>query len=377
MEKSVSRFVPLLILCSFLVILPKNNIVKASETIYIRADGSVDPSTASIERNGEIYTVIGDFDDFVVLERNNTVFDGAGHTVGGIYGKLPVQVDNQSQIDSINNITVVNTIINGDGIFFLNASNLIIANNTLNNGRGLDCTGNRNIIANNTVNSGRGISGRGNGNIISGNHVTNCNYTFVPNNPSPYGIIVGGSNNTLIGNYIIGTNGTAINVGTSSNNTIVGNHIADNKVGVYTLNIYSQGGAHGNIIYYNNFTNNIKDVENDVIITTAVSVNSWDNGTIGNYWSDYEERYPNATEIDGSGIWDTPYVIDEYNQDNYPLMNPVVIPEFPDDGKPTTPTTEPFPTTWVVAAIVIMAVGGAALLVYFAKGKKTTGKVEK
>jgi len=25
-------------------------------------------------------------------------------------------------------------------------------------------------------------------------------------------------------------------------------------------------------------------------------------------------------EIDDSGIWDTPYVIDEYNQDNYPLM---------------------------------------------------------
>jgi len=39
------------------------------------------------------------------------------------------------------------------------------------------------------------------------------------------------------------------------------------------------------------------------------------------HWSDYEERYPNATELDDSSIWDTPYVIDENNQDNYPLMN--------------------------------------------------------
>jgi len=53
--------------------------------------------------------------------------------------------------------------------------------------------------------------------------------------------------------------------------------------------------------------------------------NFWDDGASkGNYWSDYEERYPNATEIDGSGIWNTQYIIDTNNQDNYPL-----VPEFP------------------------------------------------
>jgi len=34
---------------------------------------------------------------------------------------------------------------------------------------------------------------------------------------------------------------------------------------------------------------------------------------------------------------------------------------------------KPFPTTWIVATIVIIAVVGAALLVYFTKVKKTTG----
>lgn len=37
---------------------------------------------------------------------------------------------------------------------------------------------------------------------------------------------------------------------------------------------------------------------------------------------------------------------------------------------------EPFPTTWVVAAIVIIAIGGVAFLVYSRKIRKTTGKTE-
>jgi hypothetical protein len=52
--------------------------------------------------------------------------------------------------------------------------------------------------------------------------------------------------------------------------------------------------------------------------------NTWDDGypAGGNYWSDYVTRYPSASEIDASGLWDTPYVINENNQDNYPLMLP-------------------------------------------------------
>ena len=41
-----------------------------------------------------------------------------------------------------------------------------------------------------------------------------------------------------------------------------------------------------------------------------------------------------------------------------------------------TQQSEPFPITWIVAAIVIIVVVGTALLVYFRKIKKTTGKAE-
>ena len=186
------------------------------------------------------------------------------------------------------------------------------------------------------------------------------------------------------------------------------------------------------------------------------SVNIWDAGypSGGNYWGDYEARYPNATELDGSGLWDTPYALYGNNQDNYPLMRPLVAPPPLDITPPTIsivspenktytvkgvpltftvsePTSwigygldgqanitidgnttltglsdgthrlivyakdtagntgvsetiyfsvvqeaEPFPLTWIVAAIVITAVVAAALLVYFRKIRKTPGKAE-
>jgi hypothetical protein len=51
---------------------------------------------------------------------------------------------------------------------------------------------------------------------------------------------------------------------------------------------------------------------------------------VGNYWSDYLTKYPNATQIDNSSVWNTPYVIDANNTDYYPLVAPyAVVPEFP------------------------------------------------
>jgi nitrous oxidase accessory protein NosD len=92
-----------------------------------------------------------------------------------------------------------------------------------------------------------------------------------------------------------------------------------------------------NITYYqNNFINNTKTVE-----VKNRMMNNWDNGTMGNYWSDYADRYPNAKEKGSSGIWDTPYIIDENNQDNYPLMNPTAFPETPDATPPTISIVSP------------------------------------
>ena len=65
--------------------------VKASNTIYIRADGSIDPDTAplSIETvsypwgDMDVYTFTDDITESIVVHRNNSVIDGAGYSLTG------------------------------------------------------------------------------------------------------------------------------------------------------------------------------------------------------------------------------------------------------------------------------------------------------
>jgi nitrous oxidase accessory protein NosD len=70
-----------------------------------------------------------------------------------------------------------------------------------------------------------------------------------------------------------------------------------------------------NTIYHNNFINNGENARDE-------SVNTWDDGKYGNYWSDYEERYPNAKpKLFKPWMWDTPYEIEDYtNKDMCPLI---------------------------------------------------------
>ena len=76
-------------------------------------------------------------------------------------------------------------------------------------------------------------------------------------------------------------------------------------------------------------------------------------------------RYPNATEIDSSGIGNTPYKIDIYTngvvtgalQDNHPLMKPISIPNFGTPQSSPSPTINPSPSvpefpTWTAIAMV-------------------------
>jgi parallel beta-helix repeat protein len=124
------------------------------------------------------------------------------------------------------------------------------------------------------------------------------------------------SNNTVSNNSLGG-----IDLSSSSNNTIIYNNVYNNDFGLYS-------SADDNLIYLNNFIDNT-----DNVYYFYTGTNIWNsteeitytyNGSryrdyLGNYWHDYEEKYPDAEEIDSTGIWNTPYNIDE-DKDNYPLM---------------------------------------------------------
>ena len=86
-------------------------------------------------------------------------------------------------------------------------------------------------------------------------------------------------------------------------------------------------GATNNIFYHNNFINNRPEelsISNPWFWGSGDSEsNNWDNGYEGNYWSEYSIRYPNATTLENSGIWDTSFVINEENIDRFPLTDPI------------------------------------------------------
>lgn len=136
--------------------------------------------------------------------------------------------------------------------------------------------------------------------------------------------------NNLNGISFVGSNGNTITRSISSDNEYRGIWLfdsSDNSVSRCTVSHNSLGifleYSNANTIHHNNFSDNAEQIYD------FASTNTWDDGfpSGGNYWSDYGTRYPDAQELDDSGIWGTPYVIDEYNQDRYPLMEPWTPPQ--------------------------------------------------
>ena len=236
----------LLILCIGLVVFPSVEIVKAEETVYLRADGTVE-GTDKIRRDGYVYTFTADLSGEIVVERDDVVIDGANYVLQG-------------------NGT-------GAGINLVNRSKVVIKN--------LQISG---------FNAGVGL--------------------------------YDAYNNTIVGNLLV-SNLAAVSITDSNNNSITENTMIDNEHGIYLFSSYN------NSIYGNSFINNTQQVFDNVWnnpwLPQLLSVNFWDNGTTGNYWSHY-----NSTDTDGDGIGDSSFVLYENNQDNYPLIEPVpAIPEFP------------------------------------------------
>ena len=144
-------------------------------------------------------------------------------------------------------------------------------------------------------------------NTINLQYSSNCQITGVATGKS---VRILGDSNTIT------ESNTGVAVYAGSNNLITRNNITDVFVG---SNCYS------NRFFQNNFFLN----DYPEFFTES----TWDNGSVGNYWSNYTIRYPNATEIGNSGIGDTPHHIErgfyttrdypnQKNIDRYPLMYP-------------------------------------------------------
>jgi len=134
--------------------------------------------------------------------------------------------------------------------------------------------------------------------LIENSNITSNGYYAIYLINSNYNIL---RNNTIANNDWGG-----IAIVSSTGNTIINNTIKNNNTGINLQN------SNGNHISLNNFLNNSRQA------VTRDSTNDWDQGypSSGNYWNDYKGK-----DNDEDGTGDTPYIIDNENQDNYPLMH--------------------------------------------------------
>ncbi len=380
--------------------------------IYIRSDGSVDPSAAPLHRVGDTYTFIGNINNTIEVQRPNIVLDGNGFVLTkpavnteGLM--IPIGWLPGVHIVGMNNVIIRNITFDGciTGVTVENSSSVTISQNRIretSSGIVVLSSFDINIISNNISLFATGIhfmpSNPQASNPyrikIEGNQIIGDSDQVPSSPPQPeqYGIWGGFTDSQMIGNNFSRIKGIALYY-SGSNNLIRGNNFQENYEGIFFL---SQNCVNSTI-YGNNFNHNS---ENAVIpFIRDPPLNFWDNGTVGNFWSDY-----NGTDSNGDGIGDTPYIIEtvyyDYDlgknvtvhegQDNFPLMSPlnidIITIELPDwtitPISPTDSQSEPevFPirlavaVAVVVAAVVLVAAVGVGLSAYLKKTQVVTRK---
>jgi parallel beta-helix repeat protein len=364
MKKWLALVLVLLCLAPFYVL--NIGLVKSefSGRVTITSDGSVDPPAAPIQRDGDVYTFTGNINGYLVVEKGNIVIDGAGYTLqgsgslgsGGYYEIGPwtgiylqnavgVTIQNlhiQNFRYGINHATSdanhsANTTITGNYIVYnqdgiLKASNCTITGNYIAyNENGIYCTDTVNkyntIVGNTIACNSNGINfmnlvvTSSTNNIIAQNNIVGNNMA---------GIHLAGSwGNLILENNITGTipgigGNISAQIGaglvlavSSQNNRVIGNNISGNRYG-----IFFGSGSSNNVFYKNSFDNSqqisiaSQQSSSNGTVTVGVLMESWDDASVGNYWSDYTGK-----DYNEDGIGDTPYIIDANNKDNYPIVH--------------------------------------------------------
>ncbi|UCE37523.1 MAG: right-handed parallel beta-helix repeat-containing protein [Thermoplasmata archaeon] len=192
-----------------------------------------------------------------------------------------------------------------------------------------------NSIAYNSIHSnnrdGIVLRSTSDGNIISNNNVSNNNGGIWLRESCKY--------NTIDNNTIHSNDGYGVFIRWCSNNTVIYNNITCNT----EYGIYMESSEQNNILH-NNFINNIAFPQ-----AYDNGNNTWNNTypSGGNYWSDLDEPGEDAYDdfqgenqdmVGSDGIVDNgsaqgggknPYIISEYDQDNYPLIRPVKFDNSP------------------------------------------------
>jgi parallel beta-helix repeat protein len=282
-----------------------NAIGTTGQTIYINPDGSVTPQPAPIQQDEDKYAFTDNVYNPIVINKDDVTIDGAGYTLQGPYNgtQTDLWIIGIGSNESSSNETKIPWSV---GIDFPNAS------------------GNLTIRNLNIQNFSIGL------------------YLWTPNN-----IIIGNSiTQNLVGILLSG-----------SNNSLTKNYIANNQYGIF-FGANEADTIPSNITLVDNgFVNNSRNLSGCVCedFNSTEATHTWDNGKVGNYWSDY-----NGSDNNKDGIGDNPYIIDVLNQDRFPLTHNSAVP-------PSVPIQIPLEIVVPIAALSIILVAA-----YIRNKKKPT-----
>lgn len=231
-------------------------------------------------------------------------------------------------------------------------NNSVISNNIIiSNAYGIDVSGNNTKVINNILikNSfGLRLQSALNA-IIDGNLIQNNVNQLNTTNQNGYGIqFDANTNNTIVCNNVLEGNTVGINlrnyllVGTTVTNARGTNNL------VFANNFLDNIHANVNIEYQYPYAEAYRQLKQEAYpnsIINGTDIVYWDNGTMGNYWSNYS----------GNGS----YVIDGNNLDNYPLTQPVII---------LTASTEPESISidaWLQPLIITIILAVVIISIFF------------
>ncbi len=371
------------------------SIPPALPIFYIRSDGTIDPASAPISQSGDTYSLTKEIADYTIkIQKDNIIFDGNGHSIEASPVEPPMMIPigwhPAIDVDKTNNITIRNVKLQGcySAIYVEESTNItIISNNMVGNGYGIVMreSYNTTIVGNNITNGSTGIIfySSSNNTIIENN--ISCNNQGI----EFYSI---SHYNNILSNNLTANTKHAILFDGGTFHKIIGNNITNNAVG-----ICNDFGYQNCTIYFNNFITNTENVQIDTGLDVELA--TWDNAKEGNFWSNYT-----GVDNNGDGMGDTPYIINAYNKDNFPLMLPfkienstillptatpsilptpsptLITPNISPISSPTqTPTTtstvNPSPTipefsTWII--LPILALTALTALVYAKRIKRET-----
>lgn len=290
--------------------------VKAA-TIIVPDDYSTIQAAINAANSGDtVFVRTGTYSERLVVNKTISLTGGSRDTT----------ILNETTIDPLITITANNVKINGFALkggsfnnILINETTgaIVVGNEILFNAQGIDSENSTDVKIENNIMIGNGLDNIGimlsdssNCRVID-NTITNAMYD---------GIRLWFSNGNVFRNNNITNNDYGMFFHGSSQNNASNNMISQNT----NTGIYLESGSSNNTFVFNDLVDNF----NQVSIQNG-SANFWDDSLMGNYWSDYQTRYPKAVGILPWKTWLTPYVIDENNTDHHPLWDPATVPELP------------------------------------------------